>query len=135
MDDTYQALVLKRGGSFRISGPVPELADSEVITLSLVIETFFQGHEEVGYAFISQYLRDMFPRLLDLDRFNHRRRALIAVIEAIRRELRNQLIDPTDPVRLVDSAPITLMTYTRGARCHRERGAGRPDAPSPRPDP
>jgi hypothetical protein len=73
VDDTYQALVLKRGASFRISGPVPELADSEVITLSLVIETFFQGHEEVGYAFISQYLRDMFPRLLDLDRFNRRR--------------------------------------------------------------
>ena len=117
VDDTYQALVTQRGAPFRLSGPEPELADSEVITISLVIETFFQGHEEVGYAFVCQYLGDLFPRLLDLDRFNQRRRALIAVIEAIRQELRNQLIDPTDSVRLVDSAPITLMTYTRGARC------------------
>lgn len=117
VDDTYQAVVTKRGTPFRSSGPEPELTDSEVITISLVIESFFQGHEEVGYAFVSQYLRGLFPRLLDLDRFNQRRRALIAVIEAIRQELRNQLIDQTDPVRLVDSAPITLMTYTRGARC------------------
>ena len=102
VDDTYQALVTQRGVPFRLSGPVPELADSEVITISLVIETFFQGHEEVGYAFVGQYLRDLFPRLLDLDRFNQRRRALIAVIEAIRRELRNQLIDHNDPVRLDD---------------------------------
>ena len=117
IDDSYQALVTQRGAPFRVSGPEPELADSEVITISLIIETFFQGHEEVGYTFVCQYLTDLFPRLLDLDRFNQRRRALIAVIEAIRRELRHQLIDHNDPVRLVDSAPITLMTYTRGARC------------------
>jgi len=117
VDDAYQTLVTRRGATFRLSGPPPELTDSEVITLSLVIETFFQGHEEVGYAFIGQYLRNLFPRLLDLDRFNQRRRALIGVMEAIRRELCQKLIDPTDPVRLVDSAPITLMTYTRGAHC------------------
>jgi hypothetical protein len=59
----------------------------------------------------------MFPDLIDLDRFNVRRRELIAVIEAIRRDLRDQKIDPGNPVRLVDSAPVTLMTYTRGKRC------------------
>lgn len=117
VDDPYQTLVRQRGAPFRLSGPIPEMSDSEVITISSVIETFFQGHEEVGYTFVCQYLRDLFPRLLDLDRFNQRRRALIGVMEALRRILRNQLIDPDDPVRLVDSAPITLMTYTRGARC------------------
>lgn len=117
VDDAYQAVVTRRGAAFRLSGPAPELTDSEVITLSLVIETFFQGHEEVGYAFIGQYLRTLFPRLLDLDRFNQRRRALIGVMEAIRRELCQKLIDPTDPVRLVDSAPLTLMTYSRGVQC------------------
>lgn len=117
VDDTYQALVTQRGSPFRLSGPEPEVTDSEVITISLIIETFFQGHEEVGYAFVCQYLRELFLRLLDLDRFNQRRRALIAVMEAIRQKLRDQLIDPTDSVRLVDSAPITLMTYTRGAHC------------------
>ncbi len=102
---------------WRTSGPEPTCSDSEVITVSLIIETYFQGHAEVGYAFVAQYLRDCFPQLLDLDRFNARRRELIAVIEAIRKDLRDQKLDRSDPVRLVDSAPVTLMTYTRGARC------------------
>jgi len=55
--------------------------------------------------------------LVDPDRFNLRRRALLAVIEAIRRDLRDQKLNRADTVRLVDSAPVTLMTYTRGARC------------------
>jgi hypothetical protein len=59
----------------------------------------------------------MFPNLIDLDRFNARRRELLAVIETIRRDWRDQKLDRTDPVRLVDSAPVTLMTYSRGARC------------------
>lgn len=117
VDDAYQRLIAKRGRPLRESGPEPDFSDSEVITVSLIIETFFQGNEEVGYAFVSQYMREMFPQLLDLDHFNNRRRALIAVIEAVRRDLRDQKLDRSDPVRLVDSVPITLMTYTRGARC------------------
>jgi hypothetical protein len=117
VDDAYCRLVAKRGRPFRASGPVPTFCDSEVITVSLIIETFFQGHEELGYAFVAQFLQDMFPNLLDLDRFNARRRELIAMIEALRRDLRDQKLDRTDPVRLVDRAPVALMTYSRGARC------------------
>jgi hypothetical protein len=76
----------------------------------------------VGYAFVSQYLGDMFPDLLDLDSFNTRRRELIAVIEAIRRDVHDQLLDSSDSVCLVDSAPVTLMTYTRGARMSQRGG-------------
>jgi hypothetical protein len=117
VDDAYQRLIAKRGRRLRASGPEPAFSDSEVITVSLILETFFQGHEEVGYAFVRQYLGHLFPDLIDLDRFNARRRALIAVIEAIRRDRRDQQLDRADPIRLVDSAPVTLMTYTRGARC------------------
>jgi UDP-2,3-diacylglucosamine pyrophosphatase LpxH len=59
----------------------------------------------------------LFPQLLALDRFNARRRELIAVIEAVRRDWRDQKLDRRDPVRLTDSAPVALMTYSRGARC------------------
>ncbi len=115
VDTAYQQLIRQRGSPWRTRGPEPEFSDSEVITVALIIETFFQGHEEVGYAFVTQYLGALFPRLLDLDRFNQRRCELIAVIEAIRRDLRDQKLDRSDPLRLVDSAPITLKTYTRGA--------------------
>jgi hypothetical protein len=117
IEDAYQRYIAKRGRPLRSRGPAPKLTDSEVITIGMIIEVFFQGHEEIGYAFVCQYLSDMFPNLIDLDRFNERRRQLVAVIEAIRRDLRDQKIEPSEPVRLVDSAPITLMTYTRGKRC------------------
>ncbi len=115
VNDSYRRVIARLGRPLRVSGPEPIFSDSEVITVSLIIDTYFQGKEEVGYAFVSQFLRDMFPCLLDLDRFNVRRRELIGVIEAVRRDLRQKKIDSTDPVRLVDSAPVTLMTYSRGA--------------------
>jgi hypothetical protein len=117
VDDAYARLLARRRRPLRASGPPPTFADSEVITVALIIETFFQGHEEVGYAFVRQYLSTLFPHLLDLDRFNARRRDLVGLIEAIRCDLRDQLLDHSDPIRLVDSAPVTLMTYTRGESC------------------
>jgi hypothetical protein len=117
VDDAYTDYVQRRGRRLRYSGPPPRFSDSEVITVGLIIETYFQGHEEIGYAFVQQFLRELFPDLLNLDRFNARRRRLVGVIEAIRRDLRTQLLDTADHVRLVDSAPVTLMSYTRGTRC------------------
>jgi hypothetical protein len=117
IDDAYQRICSKLSRVLRQRGPEPLLSDSEVITIGLIIETYFQGHEEVGYAFVCQYLNHLFRNLIDLDRFNVRRRELVWLIEAIRRDLRNQIIDHKDRVRIVDSAPITLMTYTRGSRC------------------
>lgn len=122
VDDGYQLVIEKRGRQLRRRGPAPEVSDSEIITQSLIIETWFQGHEEVGYAFIQQFLCDLFPRQLDLDRFNQRRRDLIGMIEAIRKEYRDRLLDSDDGLRLTDSAPITLMTYPRGSRCESVRG-------------
>jgi hypothetical protein len=102
IDDGYKKLIAQRDSPLRKRGPEPKMSDSEVMTVSLVIETFFNGCEEIGYAFVCQFLSHLFPDLLDLDRFNHRRR---------------QLVDPKENVQLVDSAPVTLMTYTRGSRC------------------
>lgn len=116
VDDMYQVIIKNLSEPLRSRGPVPRMSDSEVITVSLIIETFFQGHEEVGYAFVVQYLSEMFPDLLNLDHFNVRRRQLIAMMEQIRRLLRDQKLDSTNPFRIADSAPITLMTYTRGKR-------------------
>jgi hypothetical protein len=117
VDDAYQRYIAWRGRRLRSSGPEPRFSDSEVITVGLIIEVFFHGHEELGYAFVGQFLRGMFPMLLDLDRFNERRRRLVGVIESIRRDLRDQQLNRADKVRLVDSAPVTLMTYSRGQRC------------------
>ena len=122
VDDAYQA-ICQRIGRLRQRGPEPDLSDSEVITIAFIAETFFHGNEELCLAFIRQYHADLFPRLLDDTRFNRRRRALLGMIEAIRRQLTEMLIDLEDRVRLVDSAPIPLCTYTRGRECATVAGA------------
>ena len=57
VDDAYQRIVAKRGQPFRASGPAPSFTDSEVITVSLIVETFFHGNEELGYAFVWLFTR------------------------------------------------------------------------------
>lgn len=122
VDDMYQAIC--RGTSrLRQRGPEPDFSDSDVITVALITETFFHGNEELCMAFLRQYHTDLFPNLLDDTRFNRRRRALLGITEAIRRQLTAVLIDPQDRVRLVDSAPIPLCTYTRGRECATVVGA------------
>lgn len=104
-------------------GGSPTFSDSEVITIALFGEMVFAGAEDKTLHFIRQYHLDMFPQLLDNSRFNRRKHRLAATMEAIRCRLRDCWHSshpvPTDTahLRLVDSAPIPICTYTRGARC------------------
>jgi hypothetical protein len=104
-------------------GPAPEMSDSEVVTVALFIDTIFEGDEEKGLAFFRQYLLALFPTLLDDSRFNRRRRTLWPAMEALRCHFRDawRATHPQEPavasLRVIDSAPIPICTYTRGARC------------------
>lgn len=122
VDDLYKGLAAE-GVVGRGRGPKPHLSHSEVITLALFCDTFFQGKEELALWFIRQHYLSLFPRLLEESRFNRRRRALGGITEEIRRRLSEQLIAPTDRLRLVDTAPIPVCTYMRGNRCRTVRGA------------
>lgn len=115
IDDAYQ-LLEARLGHWRHAGPQPAFSDSEVITLALIIDTYFDGDEETGLSFVRQYHAAMFPKLLPNGQFNYRRRRLCRITDLIRRQLIRDfaLIDPTDRVRLLDSMPLPVCTYTRG---------------------
>jgi len=106
VDDAYLTLEA-RLGRWRRRGPQPRFSDSAVITLALIIETFFPGNEELGLSFVRQYHADLFPHLLPNGQFNYRRRLLCRITELIRRYLVQEwdLISDTDRVRLLDSAP------------------------------
>lgn len=118
VDDAYRAREAQLG-RWRQRGPAPRFSDSEVITVALVIETFFHGNEELGLRFIRQYHRSLFPHLLPNGQFNQRRRWLTRIIELLRQDIIVQwdLISDTDRLRLLDSAPVPLTTYTRGKQC------------------
>ena len=114
VDDAYNVLE-KHFGKWRKRGTPPAFSDSEVITVSLLIDTFFDGHEEKGLSFIRQFQHFLFPKLLPNGQFNYRRRLLGPIIEQIRRWLTFSwgLIQPDDELRLVDSAPVPVCTYKR----------------------
>lgn len=101
----------------------PKFQDSEVITIALFGDMVFDGDEDKTLHFIRQYHLDMFPNLLDNSRYNRRRRQLTDMMEAIRCRLRDKWrkkhpLDEDDAsMRLVDSAPVPICTYTRGGRC------------------
>ena len=111
-DDLYQTLI-QQNGRLRQRGPMPHFSDSEVITVSLIIEAFFGGKEELGLAFVRQYHSDLFPNLLDNSQFNRRRRHLTGVMEWMRKRITKLLIPEEDRMRVMDSAPIPVCTYTR----------------------
>lgn len=123
-DDGYKAIdaEVRPQRKFAPQGKA-EFSDSEVITVALFGEMVFDGDEDKTLHFIRQYHLEMFPRLLDKSRFNRRRRALTQVMEAIRVYLRDRwhVAHPLHPdeahLRLVDSAPISICTYTRASRC------------------
>lgn len=121
VDDAYQQLV-QLHGPLRRRGPTPVFSDSEVITVSLIVETFFHGHEELGLSFLNQYHRDLFPSLLDKSRFNRRRRRLGLVMEQVRQLLTADMLDPEDSMRIIDTAPIPACTYTRSGECQTVSG-------------
>jgi hypothetical protein len=114
VDDAYQTLETHYG-AWRRRGPQPVLHDSEVITMALIVDTWFHGHEALGLAFLRQYHPTLFPHLPSEGHFNERRTLLGPLIDQIRRLLTHHygLIDPDNPDRLIDSAPIPICTYRR----------------------
>ena len=124
VDDSYKQLkpALRPERKFAPQG-MPEFSDSEVITIALFAEIIFAGDEDKTLHFLRQYHLDLFPNLLDNSRFNRRRHQLTQVMEAIREQLRDRwrvahpLEEAETHLRLVDSAPISICTYTRGGRC------------------
>jgi hypothetical protein len=115
VDDAYHALE-QHYGAWRRTGPHPTFSDSEAITVGLIIDTWFGGHEALGLAFLRQYHPTLFPQLPPDGWFNQRRTVLAVLIDQVRRVIswHHGLLNADDDVRLLDSAPIPLATYTRG---------------------
>jgi len=124
VDDAYQALAPILPCQRR-RGPQPRFSDSEVITVSLIIDFWFGGNEELGLAFLRQYHLDLFPHLPSPSRFNERRRRLGLVMESIRRYLLAafHLLPDDDPWRLVDSLPAPVCQYSHAPRCQTVTGS------------
>lgn len=116
VDDAYRTLE-DHYGEWRTRGPAPIFHDSEVITVAMIIDTFFHGHEDLGLAFLAHYHGDLFPELPSPGHFNARRTCLGPLIDQVRRLLTYHLglLGRDEPDRLIDSAPIPVCTYARAS--------------------
>ena len=60
IDDAHQALQ-EHFGDWRKRGTPPVFSDSEVITVALIVDTFFAGREDKTLSFIRQYHHTSIP--------------------------------------------------------------------------
>jgi hypothetical protein len=121
IDDAYKTLSAEVKPR-RMRGCQPAFSDSEVITVVFVCEYLFGGDEKLTLSFLTNYHRDLFPKLLERTRFNRRRRALQAAFEALRQLFLELQGLADDPHRVVDSLPITQCGWRRRHRCALMRG-------------
>ena len=114
--DAYRALP-EEVKPRRSRGSPPEFTDVEVLTVVFLCEYLFGGNEKITLAFLNNYHRDMFPKLLERTRFNRRRRMLFEAIEALRQFFTELQGMADDPHRVADSLPITQCGWRRRHRC------------------
>lgn len=111
VDDTLKlphiATVLRR------PGPAPACPDSEIITVALYQELIGDPREDHFYRLHKIELRSYFPYLPERSRYNRRKRALWAVVLAVRMACTVLLGAHTATVAAIDSAPVPVTGYKR----------------------
>lgn len=120
VDDCLQSLLVD---PLRSRGPLPTLADSEVITLELVGEWLGLDTDVQLFGHFRQYHADLFPLLGAVDRSTFARQAanLWQVKQQLHRQLVIRLTDPKEPW-LVDSITLPVCRFARATFCQRFRG-------------
>ena len=119
VDDWYQAvgwqLVRSR------PGVKPRFSDSEVLTLEVVRELDGETRERRWYARVAANWRALFPRLPERSVLHKRTKSLGLLLDRCRCGVRERLVDPADPRRLLDGTPVPVCAVSR---------VGRPDGTS-----
>jgi hypothetical protein len=110
------------GQRLRQRGPMPSLADSEVLTIECVGEFLGIDTDSGLYQYFRRHWGDWFPGLRRVHRTSFVRQAanLWAVKGRLQRHLLTQLdCDPT--IWIVDSAAVPICRFARAYRCRRLR--------------
>jgi Transposase DDE domain len=120
VDDELKTLNL---GRLRARGPLPSLADSEVIAIEVVGEFFKVDADRDLFRHFRQHYAREFPALACIHRTPFARQAanLGHVKQLIQQRLAQRLAG-ADSVWLVDSLPIPACQFARATYCRRFRG-------------
>ena len=90
-----------------------KLSDSEIITISIVGEALTVDSEKAWFYFIKKNLKDLFPRIGSLSRFNRTKRNLYLVIKELQKYFSRTPLLSNDNIRIIDSMPIPVCKFAR----------------------
>jgi hypothetical protein len=110
-----------KGKRLRARGPMPKLADSEVVTIEVVATYLGLSQDQEVFDYLRRHYAHFFPALAQLARSTFVRQAanLWAVKERLWCLIRDGMLlyDPT--VAIVDSLPMPVCQFARAYRCRR----------------
>lgn len=121
VDDIMKELL--QGRRLRERGPMPSLADSEVVTMEVVGEYLGLGQDQAIYRYFRRHYHHFFPALRKVHRTTFVRQA--ANLCYLKEQMWQRLVSliSYDPnLALVDSFPIPVCQFARAYRCKRFKG-------------
>jgi hypothetical protein len=119
IDDLLPAAT--KGKRLRERGPMPKLADSEVITMELVGTYLGLSQDQEVFDYFRRHFPHFFPVMAQVGRTTWLRQAanLWAVKEQLWCLIRDSLLLYDATVAMVDSMPIPVCQFARAYRCRR----------------
>ncbi len=114
VDDWYQS----DGKSLEYNSPgaKPEMSDSEILTLALIMDYLPFPGESQFIGFIRANYGQWFPTLLERSQFNRRLRRLEHKLESLRRKWVEQLGGLDADSFIIDTKPIPVVGYRRSKK-------------------
>src|SRR5712692_2116378 len=108
----------------RQRGPLPKLADSEVITMEIVGTYLGLSQDQEVFDYFRRHYAHFFPLMAQVDRTTFVRQGanLWAVKERLWCWLRDELISYDGAMSIVDSVPLPVCRFARAPWCMRYRG-------------
>lgn len=114
VDDWYKSS--KKSRKSRSPGAKPEMSNSEIMTLALMMDYLPFPGESQFLGFIRANYGKWFPNLLERSQFNRRLRKLGAEIEILRRMWVQQLGSGDEKSFVIDTKPIPVVGYRRSKK-------------------
>ena len=103
----------------RQRGPLPRLADSEVMTMEVVGEYLGLNTEKAIYQYFARHWRHFFARLPDRSNFVRQ----CAATGWLKRRFLDALTRAEDTfIQIIDSMPLHVFEFVRARRCRLFRG-------------
>lgn len=93
-------------------GPKPNLSNSEIITIAIFCELMGKTSEYSHVRFVSQWLEDYFPHMIDRSRYHRRLKLLTRSINNVRIEVLPD-IGTSLSLQIIDSTPVPIISFKR----------------------